>query len=156
MVARVEEVAAKLHLDADESVALRAAAWLHDIGYARGLIRTGCHHIDGATYLEAHHEHRLACLVAHHGSGGEEALLRGAGLEISQFEREESLVSDLLTYGDLSTGPDGAPVSLNERISEVAKRYGPEDVVTKGLEMARSRMQACFERVEQALAGSTR
>jgi len=30
---------------------VRAAAWLHDIGYAAGLVDTGCHPIDGARHL---------------------------------------------------------------------------------------------------------
>lgn len=147
---RAEDLGTRLHLSDDE--VLEAAAWLHDIGYARDLIRTGCHHVDGAVYLEARNQHRLACLVAHHGSGQEEARLRGASAEIGQFAEEESLVADLLTYCDLSTGPDGAPLTLDERISEVTRRYGPDDVVTKGLQTARPRIQVCFERVEEAIA----
>src|SRR5579859_5216811 len=45
---------------------LIAAAYLHDIGYAPSLKKTGFHPLDGAVYLRALGEERLACLVAHH------------------------------------------------------------------------------------------
>src|SRR5262245_3547667 len=45
---------------------LVAAAYLHDIGYASGLRRTGLHQLDGARFVRGLGDERLACLVAHH------------------------------------------------------------------------------------------
>jgi hypothetical protein len=42
------QLAAVLGADAD---LLEAAAWLHDIGYAPGLVTSGLHRLDGARYL---------------------------------------------------------------------------------------------------------
>jgi putative nucleotidyltransferase with HDIG domain len=56
------------------------AALLHDIGYAPGLVRTGFHPIDGATFLQAEGvAEEIVSLVAHHSSALTEAELAGLG-----------------------------------------------------------------------------
>src|SRR6266699_1880912 len=50
----------------EERVLLIAAAYLHDIGYAPSLNRTDFHPLDGAHYLLAHNQSRLASLIAYH------------------------------------------------------------------------------------------
>jgi hypothetical protein len=41
---------------------LEVAAWLHDIGYAPGLVITGLHALDGARYLrDAQHADAMLC-----------------------------------------------------------------------------------------------
>lgn len=127
---------------------LLAAAWVHDVGYAGELVETGFHHLDGARYLEGLGEHRLACLVAHHSSGTEEATLRGLDRELAPFACEPGLVSDCLSYCDLSVGPTGERTTLESRIAEVTERYGEDSIVSKGLHLAYPRLKASFERVE--------
>ena len=127
---------------------LVAAAWVHDIGYAPDLAVTGFHHLDGANYLESIGEHRLACLVAHHSSGTEEASVRKLEAELSRFPFEQGLVSDCLTYCDLSIGPTGDRVTLEDRIEEVAVRYGEEAIVPQGLRAAYPRLRRSFDVVE--------
>src|SRR5205807_627459 len=53
-------------LDQHDRVCLIAAAYLHDIGYAPELQKTGFHPLDGASYLRSLGKERLATLVAHH------------------------------------------------------------------------------------------
>ena len=65
--------------------AVHAAAWFHDIGYADHLVRTGCHHLDGAAYLRDIGQEELACLVAHHSSGPWEAEVRGLAEELATY-----------------------------------------------------------------------
>ena len=137
----------------DQEVAV-AAAWVHDLGYAKALVRTGCHHLDGARYLDGLGEERLAGLVAYHSSGAAEAELRGLSEELSRYRCEESLVSDLLTYCDLSTGPDGNVVSLDERLVEVSRRYGPDHVVTRGLLESEGALRASFACIEGLVRAS--
>jgi HD superfamily phosphodiesterase len=48
VAARARSLGPVLGTEAD---LLEAAAWLHDIGYAPGLARTGLHALDGARYL---------------------------------------------------------------------------------------------------------
>lgn len=138
--------------DAFERDVLTTAAWLHDIGYAPALASTGAHHLDGAVHLEGRGERRLANLVAHHGSGQAEVTLRGFGAEMARFPREESFVDDLLTYCDLTSGPDGMSLTLADRLEEVRARYGDDDVVVRGLAASRGRIDASFERVQRAIA----
>lgn len=137
----------------DQEVAV-AAAWVHDLGYAKALVRTGCHHLDGARYLDGLAEERLAGLVAYHSSGAAEAELRGLSEELSRYRCEESLVSDLLAYCDLSTGPDGNVVSLDERLVEVSRRYGPGHVVARGLLESEGALRASFARIEGLVRAS--
>jgi HD superfamily phosphodiesterase len=152
---KAKELGEELIDDPFERDVLVAAAWLHDIGYASTLATTGAHHLDGATHLEARGEVRLAVLVAHHGSGQSEVTLRGYGEDIARFPREESLVDDLLTYCDLTSGPDGANLTLVERLKEVRARYGDDDIVVRGLGASRDRIDASFKRVETAIASAT-
>ncbi len=49
-------------LNEDEQAYLIAAAYLHDIGYAPSLRKTGFHPIDGALYLQSFGQERLASL----------------------------------------------------------------------------------------------
>jgi hypothetical protein len=139
-----------LVFDPTDSATLVAAAWLHDVGYAPELAKTGAHHLDGARHLAGLGEERLACLVAHHGSGEAETALRGFAAEFAEFPREPSLVADILTYCDLSSGPDGSRLDLAERLSEVRTRYGDDHVVVRGLEASSELIEGAFRRVEQA------
>jgi HD superfamily phosphodiesterase len=138
--------------DAKDRNALVAAAWLHDIGYAPHLVKTGAHHLDGARDLSERGEERLACLVAHHGSGEAEATLRGYAAEFAEYPREPGMVADILTYCDLTSGPDGSHLDLAERLSEVRARYGDDHVVVRGLDASSEIIRGAFLRVEKAMA----
>lgn len=131
------------------------AAWLHDIGYAPELAVSGCHHLDGAAYLRGLGEERLAGLVAYHSSGAAEAELRGLSSELASFAHEESLVTDLLTCCDLTSGPDGRPVALDDRLREVEDRYGALHVVSRGLRACEAMLRASVARVEAALGDAS-
>src|SRR5258708_37957327 len=60
-------------LSEDDRAYLIAAAYLHDIGYAPSLKKTGFHPLDGANYLRSLGHERLASLVAHHSGACFEA-----------------------------------------------------------------------------------
>jgi hypothetical protein len=128
---RAIEVASQL-LDGEEAEALIAAAYLHDIGYAPQLAVSDFHPLDGGRYLRALGHERLACLVAHHSGARNEALLRRLGPYL-EFDREVSLVASALTYCDMTTGPDGEPMTVRHRIDEIVQRYGPDHVTARGI-----------------------
>src|SRR3954447_6620490 len=68
----------------DEADLLVMAAWLHDIGYAPGLVDTGFHPLDGARYLQGLGvDPRLCALVANHSGAMREAELRGLTAEMA-------------------------------------------------------------------------
>ena len=116
-------------LDQEDRPYLVAAAYLHDIGYAPDLQRTDLHQLDGARYLRSLGAERLARLVAHHSEARFEIRLRGFGEELTSYKREESWVSDALTYCDLTTGPTGLPMTFEDRVAEVEQRYGDGEIV---------------------------
>lgn len=134
---------------------LVAAAYLHDVGYAPSLRRTGLHQLDGASYVRSLGQERLARLIAHHSESRFEVQLRGFGHELDLYEREESWTADALTYCDLTTGPLGQPMTLEERIAEVEQRYGQGDIVsalrratpylTAAVASTQERLRQCFD-----------
>ncbi len=147
---RAREVAQLLDVDAD---LLESAAWLHDIGYAPALVDTGFHPLDGARYIRTlDFPPRLASLVAHHSFAMEEAKARGLGAELAhEFPREESKTADALWFCDMTTGPDGQRLTVEERLDEICERYGPGDAVTKFVERARDDLVAVVRRIEAEL-----
>ncbi len=131
---------------------LVAAAYLHDIGYAPGLVVTGFHPIDGARHLRELGYERLAGLVAYHSGARYEAEGRGLAEELAEFSDEGSAVTKLLTYCDMTTGPRGESFTLEERLAEIEGRYGPEHVVTRSLcDAARPWLESCVAWAEEAL-----
>src|SRR5207247_11076024 len=67
---------------------------------------------------------RLARLVADHAEARFEIRLRGFGEQLAAYKREESWVSDALTYCDLTTGPTGLPMTFEEPTSQGCSRPG--------------------------------
>ncbi len=137
--------------DLDDGLHLLAAAYLHDIGYAPVLKKTGFHPLDGAYYIRTLGYERLASLVAHHSEARFEARLRGLELLLGEFIRERSAVADALTYCDLTTSPMGNPVSLKERATEVFVRYGEENIVSQALRQALPYVSLAIARTQRRL-----
>lgn len=132
---------------------LVAAAWLHDLGYAPEVARTGFHPLDGARFLETiGAPDRVVNLVAHHSCARFEAHARGLLLELGPYELEVGPVPDALIYADMTTGPTGGGVGVEERLAEILRRYHPEDPVYRATVEARGEIVAAVSRVEQRLA----
>ena len=130
---------------------LVAAAWLHDIGYASSLRRTGFHPLDGAEYVRAAGFGELAAsLVAFHTGAHAEAAERGLS-GLSAFSDPPSDFLDVLTFCDLTTGPDGAPISPRDRLRDVLSRYGSEDPVHRAVDAGRDELLAAVRRVRDWL-----
>jgi HD domain-containing protein len=118
---------------------IEAAAWLHDIGYSPSINTTGFHPLDGARHLrDIHHADDLLCrLVAGHSCAIIEAEQRGLAEELSrEFPPASKSLSEALTYCDMTTTPDGEPVSVGNRLSEIRERYGPFHLVTRFIQLA--------------------
>jgi hypothetical protein len=131
---------------------LVAAAWLHDIGYARELYSTGFHALDGALFLDRHRwPRRLCALVAHHSGGWFVGRAMGLDEELRRFTRELSPVSDALAYADQTVGPRGQRLPLRLRVAEAAHRHGPESPQGRVYPFRRAYLLAVAERVERRL-----
>ena len=132
-ILRVVEVA--MHItyifSEEEHPLLIAAAYLHDIGYASSLAKTGIHPIDGANYVAQFGLPRLASIIAHHTGFRFTASLIHAQDKLAAFPYEHSLVTCALTYCDLHSGPTGQPFTLQERLDDIVARYGRSSPVTR-------------------------
>jgi hypothetical protein len=74
---------------------------------------------------------------------------------LAEFEDEASATSLALTYCDMTTGAAGEPVTLAERLADVERRYGADDVVTRSVQQARPGLERCIQHVEARLRSST-
>jgi hypothetical protein len=150
-VARRARWAAKELALSDDFV---AAAWLHDVGYAPGLVETGFHPLDGARFLRREGvDGQVVSLVAYHSCAQIEADVRGLGAELAaEFSPADSLLADALLYCDMTTGPDGDYVRPADRLVEIRGRYGPDHEVTRFVGRAASEILTTAGRVEELLA----
>jgi putative nucleotidyltransferase with HDIG domain len=130
--------------------ALVAAAVLHDVGYAPTVKESGFHPLDGARWLRSiEFDNQVAALVAHHTNAVVEAELRGLDADLlAEFDQEDSPVTDLLWFCDLTTGPDGQDFSVQERVEEVRQRYGPSSVVREFIDRSAGTFYEVAKRVE--------
>jgi HD superfamily phosphodiesterase len=134
---------------------LAAAAWLHDIGYAPDLVDTGFHPLDGARYLsDTSQADELLCrLVAHHSCAVIEAAQRGLDRALlRQFAPIEGELADALIYCDMTTGPDGQRMSVEQRLDEIRSRYAPNHPVSRTLAYTAPELTRAVRRVKRRLA----
>lgn len=151
-VQAVGALAERLRDQADVADLIVSAAWLHDIGYAEGLARTGFHSIDGANYLQdLGAPTELVALVAHHTGALYEAEERGLGAELARLPIPDAANLDVLTFVDLCTGPDGSPMLPQDRLAEIFGRYGPDHPVNRAVTRSRAVLLASAERARGRL-----
>jgi HD domain len=155
-VQKVAEKARQISHIFDENDAsyLVAAAYLHDIGYAPTLYKTGFHPIDGAYYIQSLGHPRLASLVAHHSEARFEARLRKLEPLLSAFPYEYSPIADALTYCDLTTSPTGNTVTLPTRVAEIFGRYGETHIVSQALHQSLPYLSLAVDRTQSLLQAS--
>ena len=138
------------HLVGADAELLVSAAWLHDIGYAPDLVKSGSHALDGARYLRdvAHAEQQLCRLVANHTHAIIEARRRGLAADLAtEFPEVNGLVADALVYSDMTTSPDGNPVDVEQRLAVNEARYGPGNLVSDSIAEARPRLLKSVQNV---------
>ncbi len=146
----------------DDAELLEAAARLHDIGYAPELADTGFHPLDGARYLrDVQNASPMLCrLVANHTGALIEADERGlAGTLSREFPAASPFLANALTYCDMTTGPDGQTLSVDQRLADIRARYGPDHLVSRAIGRSSRQLRGAVNvirgRLAAALAGST-
>ncbi|MEV8443255.1 HD domain-containing protein [Actinosynnema sp. NPDC051121] len=151
VAARAAELAATV-LDVDRDL-LVAAAWLHDIGYARPLVDTGFHPLDGARHLDrVGWPRRITALVAHHSGAGLVADVLGLGELLDDYPHEVGPVADALTYADQTVDEVGRRVCVRDRLAGMLRRHGPDSPNARVNHLRQPHLFAVAERVEARLA----
>jgi HD domain len=139
--------------------ALLAAAWLHDIGYAEPLRRSGFHPLDGACYLQEHAwPEPLAGLVAHHSAARFVAEVRGLAAPLQAFPADRYAsgpVADALTYADQTTGPTGERMDVEDRLAGMLRRHGPDSPNARVHNHRAPAIRAAVDRTERSLHAGT-
>jgi putative nucleotidyltransferase with HDIG domain len=127
---------------------LTQAAILHDIGYSQAATETGFHALDGARYLRSVGvDDHVVNLIAHHSCAAVEAHERGLDKALAEFPMGPPALVDGLIYCDMTTSPDGLPVSVDDRIAEILTRYGTDSVVGQFIARAEPELRAAVRRV---------
>jgi len=137
---------------------LVSAAILHDIGYAPRLTDTGFHPLDGARYLRdvEDAEPMLCRLVAHHSCAIIEAGERGlAGQLAREFKAAPRDLADAMIYCDMTTGPDGRRMPIEQRLADIRTRYGPTDLVTRAIARSAPQLEAATHRIARKLRANS-
>lgn len=135
---------------------LVSAAWLHDIGYSPKIGHTRFHPLDGARYLrDEGWPEIIVNLVAHHSGARFEAKQRGLADELAEFPFPDGPLLDALALADLTTGPEGEPLTYDERIAEILRRYPEDDPVHRAWLDAEPVLRESVQRAEARLAGGS-
>ena len=111
-------------LNDDRFETLELAALLHDIGRAIDPANLEPHGFVGARFLDNIGLHDVAPLVAHHSGAREEA--RDRGVAHLDVWHSDTVLLEVLTYIDRTTGPNGEAITLDERRADLVRRYGAD------------------------------
>jgi putative nucleotidyltransferase with HDIG domain len=127
---------------------LAQAAILHDVGYSQVARETGFHALDGARYLRSLGiDDQVVNLVAHHSCAALEAQERGLDKALLEFPSGPPALTDGLIFCDMTVSPDGVPVNVDDRISDILTRYGPDSVVGQFIARAEPELRAAVHRI---------
>ncbi len=147
--------AATAAVPAEDRPVLLAAAWLHDIGYAAPLRRSGFHPLDGAWHLqEDHWPEPFAGLVAHHSAAGLVAAVRGLADRMRCFPAARyagGSLADALTFADQTTGPGGEVMDVEDRLADMLRRHGPDSAKARAHSQRAPAIRAAVHRTRQRL-----
>jgi hypothetical protein len=116
------------------------AATLHDIGYAHPWL--DFHPLDGARFLAEQGFSKTIChLVAHHSASTYEAEDRGISLaayrDFAVSRNDLGPAHAVVWWADLTTGPQGQLMTVEQRLDDIADRHG-SDVVARSAQRIRS------------------
>ena len=136
--------------------ALVAAAWLHDVGYADPVRASGFHPLDGARHLLSRTwPVQVAGLVAHRSGARFVAAVRGLAAPLRPFDLRRFAigpVADALTTADQTTGPDGCPVDVEDRFTEMLARHGAGSPQARVHAIRAPALRAAVRRTNRRLA----
>lgn len=119
--------------DPADRAAVIVGALVHDIGYSPLITGVGWHPLDGARWLAGHGWPRPLCrLVVWHTASWHEGRIRGLyDVAVDEFGSPEPTdpLAAVIAAADLTTGPNGMPMSLDRRLVDIRHRYSPDSLV---------------------------
>ena len=114
---------------------------------------TGFHALDGARYLASRGAPGVVVsLVAYHSGARYEAAERGMAESLARFAAPAERDLDILTLADLSTAPNGARVSVEDRLAEILARYPVDDPVHEAVQRSGDELRTRAARASQWIA----
>lgn len=129
-----------------------AAAWLHDVGYAPTVVRTGFHPLDGALLLQDRGARaEVVALVARHTGARFEAEERGLIDELGELPAADPDELDALTLIDLVVDPGGEFTTPERRIDEILNRYPSSHPVHRAVTRSQHELLASARRARANL-----
>jgi len=135
-----------------EAGILTAAAWLHDIGYAPKIRKTGFHPLDGAEFLrEAEFSIQIVSLVANHSAAQTRAREEKIPFDSLLYPREITPLADALWFSDMTTGPHGEDFSFAERMAEIRVRHNNDPKALQAMQHTEPELAAAVQRTLQRL-----
>ncbi|MET8424375.1 HD domain-containing protein [Nocardia sp. NPDC004860] len=151
---KVEQVAHLVPEDIRDEVV--TAAYLHDVGY--GYPVSGFHPLDGAELLEGRGYSPIIChLVAFHSASTVEADVRGIDAEaLDQFALAAEvpgigMANDLVWWADMTTGPTGGTLTLDERLADIRVRYPEGTLVRTAIDRAEPLLRGAVQRASGSM-----
>jgi hypothetical protein len=73
--------------------------------------------------------------------------------ELERYTEPPRDLADVLIYADMTTGPTGETMTVDERIAEILTRYPEGDPVHQAVAAAAPELRAAVARVQERLAG---
>ena len=62
------------------------------------------------------------------------------------------MLASVLTCCDMTTGPDGQPVPVEQRLAEIQDRYGPGHLVSRSIQRATPMILRAVEQIHRRAA----
>lgn len=147
VAATAKMLAEQLDLSDVEATTLVASAWLHDIGYTQTQVHEW-HPLAGAIVLRGMELDTVANYVAWHTTAPEEVVFLGLSEQMVSFPNADDVVTDCLTYADMSSGPNGEVFTFEQRLSELKERRGEDSFQFQTMAQAWERLLEVRDRVE--------
>jgi len=146
-------LAEELYASNAVSEVIPIAAWLHDVGYATAVTRSGFHSLDGAWHLQRlGAPEGLVALVARHTGAEVEAEERGLLAHLEAMPAADPDDLDALTLVDLVSGPRGGSMRPEDRLAEIRERYRSDSPVGRAIARSGPGLLATAQRARVRLS----
>lgn len=158
VVCNMESLLPQINIPNEWKSLLIQTCYLHDIGYSSKLNHYHYHQLDGAIF--AAKQNYPKCVIAtilFHSCAYEGVLYSRPDLQkvyethLAQLDDQDRLFIDLVSYCDLHTSAAGERTTLEQRVRNVAERYGQAHEVSKIMFANVPHFQAIIRRVTKLI-----
>ena len=156
VIASGERTQVLTHLSPGRRELVCISATLHDVGYSPEIADARFHPLDGARFLRSQGwGEDITNLVAHHSYSRIEANQFGLLDDLeSEFPFNAELPHDELCFCDMSTGPSGEFLTIDERLADIRARHKDNRPKLIALDAAENKLRESYQRVQHQLGCS--